>query len=116
MNRVSEKQRSRLKAAIRKGRARGFLTYDELRDELPENLRGADELEPVVAMFADLGVDIVDETPDSSAFLSAEESSADEDEAVDERAAAGPCQPLPPHSARCRGSIDDGALQSGLCR
>jgi RNA polymerase primary sigma factor len=88
MNDVSESGRSRLRATIRKGRERGFLTYDELRDELPEHLRGVDALEPVVAMFADLGVDIVDETPDSNDLLPAQESAEDEDTVVDEFEAA----------------------------
>ena len=88
MNRPSKAAPSRLRAVIRKGRERGRLTYDELRDQLPEDLRGADQLEPVVAMFADLGVNIVDEAPDTDALFAPGEGTDDEDAIVDEFEAA----------------------------
>jgi RNA polymerase primary sigma factor len=88
MNEISKIGRSRLRATIRKGREQGFLTYDELRDQPPEHLRGVEALEPVVAMFADLGVDVVDDIPDPDVFFSPAESSGDEDAAVDEFEAA----------------------------
>jgi RNA polymerase primary sigma factor len=88
MNEPFKIGRSGLRAAIRKGREQGYLTYEDLRDQLPEHLRGADALEPVVAVFADLGVDIVDQAPDADIFFPPAESAEDEDAAGDEFAAA----------------------------
>ena len=88
MNEPFKIGRSRLRAAIRRGREQGYLTYDELRDALREPLGDADALEPVVAVFADLGVEIVDEAPDANLLFAPLESVEDEDAALDEFAAA----------------------------
>ncbi len=88
MNEPFKIGRSRMRAAIRRGREQGYLTYDELRDALREPLGDVDALEPVVAVFADLGVEIVDEAPDGNLLFGPLESVEDEDAALDEFAAA----------------------------
>jgi RNA polymerase primary sigma factor len=88
MKQNSEIGQARLRATIRKGREQGFLTYEELQDRLPEHLRDADGLEAVTAMFADLGVDVVDEAPEPAGLKLEVESPAEEDESIDEFEAA----------------------------
>jgi len=88
MNDQSKTGQSRLRAIIRKGREQGFLTYEELQDQLPDHLQGADGLEPVVAMFAELGVEVVEQIPDTNAFWPAAEIPEDGDTAVGEFEAA----------------------------
>ncbi len=79
---------SRLTATIRKGREQGFLTYDELQDQLPGDLLDSDGLEPVVAMLADFGVEVLDEAPDADSFFPTRESVGDADADLDEFQAA----------------------------
>ena len=84
MNEPSKSTPSPLTATIRKGREQGFLTYEELQDQLPEHLLDGDGLEPVVAMLADLGVEVVDEVPDPDTFFSPIDDSRDADADLDE--------------------------------
>jgi len=88
MKEQRETRRARLRATIRKGREQGFLTYEELQDRLAEDLRGADGLETLATLFADLGVDVVDEAPDTTALLPKTQIQEDEDDVADEFEAA----------------------------
>jgi RNA polymerase primary sigma factor len=88
MSERSKTEQARLRATIRKGREQGFLTYEELRDQLPDHLQATDGLESVIAMFADLGVKVVDEIPDTNAFLPTAEILEDGDAAIGEFEAA----------------------------
>jgi RNA polymerase primary sigma factor len=83
-----DRAQSRLRAAIRKGREEGCLTFEELQDQLPEHLRGTDGLEAVAALFSDLGVHMVDEAFEATDVLPLAPMSEDEDDVVDEFEAA----------------------------
>jgi RNA polymerase primary sigma factor len=71
MNEQSKSGQSRLSASIRKGREQGFLTYEELRDQLPDQLQGEDGLASVLALLDELGVEVVDEISDMNSLLPA---------------------------------------------
>ena len=88
MNQQPKTGQSRLTKALRKGREQGYLTYDELQDLLPERAQGGVGLEPVVAMFAEMGLEVVDEIPDADAFLATVETPEDGDAADAEFEAA----------------------------
>ena len=47
----AESEESKLKALIEKGRAQGFLTYDQLTEMLPESIEESDDFENIVQMF-----------------------------------------------------------------
>ena len=49
-------QQSRIKALITLGKERGYLTYGEINDHLPEDLVDADQIEDIIGMFSDLGI------------------------------------------------------------
>jgi len=55
---------SDLKKLVLKGKAQGFLTYAEINDHLPENMHDTDQIEVVVNMINDMGIQIVDRAPD----------------------------------------------------
>ena len=88
MKEQRESRQARLRAIIRKGREQGFLTYAELQDRLAEDLRAADGLEKLASLFADLGVDIVEEVPDTSTVSPKAAILEDEDDVADEFEAA----------------------------
>ncbi len=60
-----EKPQSDLKKLVLKGKAQGFLTYAEINDHLPENMHDTDQIEVVVNMINDMGIEVVDKAPDA---------------------------------------------------
>jgi RNA polymerase primary sigma factor len=67
-----EAQKKRLKNLIVLGKERGYLTYAEINDHLPDDLTEAEQIEGVVTMLADMGIAVFDEAPDAEALLMAE--------------------------------------------
>ncbi len=63
------KRRQRLKALIKLGKTRGYLTHGEISDHLPDKLIDADTLEAVINTLNDLGVSVYEQTPDAESLL-----------------------------------------------
>jgi RNA polymerase primary sigma factor len=59
-----KQRRDRLKALIKLGKTRGYLTNGEISDHLPDKLVDAETLEVVIATLNDLGVAVYEQTPD----------------------------------------------------
>ncbi|MCX7338779.1 MAG: RNA polymerase sigma factor RpoD [Alphaproteobacteria bacterium] len=49
-----------LKRLLVKGKERGYITYDELNEALPQNQLSADQIDESMSMIADMGISIVD--------------------------------------------------------
>jgi len=82
-----ETQRSQLKKLIIQGKEQGFLTYREINDHLPEEVHDTDQIEAVVNMINDMGIQVYDEAPDpDTLLLKTEPTPAEEDEEVAEEA------------------------------
>jgi len=81
-----ETQRSQLKKLIIQGKEKGFLTYGEINDHLPEDIHDTDQIEAVVSMINDMGIQVYDEAPDPETLLLKSEPppAEDEDEAAEE--------------------------------
>ncbi|MCK9990252.1 MAG: RNA polymerase sigma factor RpoD [Rugosibacter sp.] len=56
-------KRSRLKLLIALGKERGYLTYAEINDHLPDELVDAEQIESIIATFADMAIQVFDEAP-----------------------------------------------------
>ncbi|MBI8454201.1 RNA polymerase sigma factor RpoD [Pseudomonas aeruginosa] len=78
-------QQSRLKELIARGRKQGYLTYAEVNDHLPEDISDPEQVEDIIRMINDMGINVFETAPDADALLLAE---ADTDEAAAEEAAA----------------------------
>ncbi|MCP9340397.1 RNA polymerase sigma factor RpoD [Stutzerimonas xanthomarina] len=78
-------QQSRLKELIQRGREQGYLTYAEVNDHLPEDISDPEQVEDIIRMINDMGINVFEVAPDADALLLAE---ADTDEAAAEEAAA----------------------------
>ncbi|MGE6339703.1 RNA polymerase sigma factor region1.1 domain-containing protein, partial [Acidovorax sp. NPDC077664] len=63
------KRRARLKALIKLGKTRGYLTHVEINDHLPDKLVDAETLEAVITTLNDLGVAVYEQTPDAEALI-----------------------------------------------
>jgi len=84
------KRRLRLKALIKLGKTRGYLTHGEISDHLPDKLVDAETLEVVISMLNDMGVAVYEHTPDAETLLLNQNgpTAATEEEAEEEAEAA----------------------------
>jgi len=88
--RMSEKvhQQSRLKALIAKGKEQGYLTYAELNDHLPQDISDPDQVEDIIQMINDMGIQVFEQAPDADELILTEgDRSADEIAAAEAAAA-----------------------------
>ncbi len=67
MNR--EQQQSQIKELIARGKMQGYLTYAEVNDHLPGDIVDPDQLEDIIAMINDMGIEVLEEAPDDGQLL-----------------------------------------------
>ena len=86
----AETRRMRLKTLIKLGKDRGFLTYAEINDHLPDDLVDAEQIEAIISTFGDMGIQVYDQAPDQETLLITAETApaAATDEDVEEQAEA----------------------------
>src|SRR5688572_12772040 len=86
----AETRRTRLKNLIKLGKERGFLTYSEINDHLPDDLVDAEQIEAIISTFGDMGIQVYDQAPDQEQLLIAADAQpvAQPDEDVEEQAEA----------------------------
>ena len=81
-------QQSRLKTLIAKGKEQGYLTYAEVNDHLPEDISDPDQVEDIIQMINDMGIQVFEVAPDADDLIMTEgDSSADEIAAAEAAAA-----------------------------
>jgi RNA polymerase primary sigma factor len=85
-----EARRNKLKALIKLGKERGFLTYAEINDHLPDNLVDAEAIDSIISTFGDMGIQVYDQAPDAETLLMNENvpTAATDDDAEEEAEAA----------------------------
>jgi len=64
-----ERRRQRLKTLIKMGKDRGYLTFAEINDHLPENVVDPEAIEGIISTFNDMGVAVYEQAPDAEALL-----------------------------------------------
>ena len=82
----AEARRSRLKNLIMLGKERGYLTYAEVNDHLPDDMMDAEQIENIIGMINDMGLNVYDEAPDAETLLMSDATPAATDEDVVEEA------------------------------
>jgi len=78
-------QQSRLKELIARGKEQGYLTYAEVNDHLPEDIADPDQVEDIISMINDMGINVVEEAPDEDTLMMSDDST---DESAAEEAVA----------------------------
>jgi RNA polymerase primary sigma factor len=81
-------QQSRLKDLIAKGKEQGYLTYAEVNDHLPQDISDPDQVEDIIQMINDMGIQVFESAPDADELLMTEGDSSADDIAAAEAAAA----------------------------
>ena len=80
-----EDRRTRLKSLIVLGKERGYLTYAEINDHLPDDVQDSEQIDGIIGMINDMGIQVYEEAPDAEALLMSDVTPAVADEdAVEE--------------------------------
>jgi RNA polymerase primary sigma factor len=85
-----EARRNRLKQLIKLGKDRGYLTYGEINDHLPDDLVDAEAIDGIISTFSDMGIAVYDQAPDAETLLMSENApvASSDDDVEDEADAA----------------------------
>jgi len=85
-----EARRNRLKQLIKLGKDRGYLTYGEINDHLPDDLVDAEAIDGIISTFSDMGISVYDQAPDAETLLMSENApvASSDDDVEDEAEAA----------------------------
>ena len=70
-----ETRKMRLKTLIKLGKERGFLTYSEVNDHLPDDVVDAEQIENIITTFNDMGIQVFDHAPDAETLLMSDNAS-----------------------------------------
>jgi RNA polymerase primary sigma factor len=81
----ADARRTRLKTLIILGKERGYLTYAEINDHLPDDVQDSEQIDGIIGMINDMGIQVYEEAPDAEVLLMSDAPApvADED-AVEE--------------------------------
>ena len=81
---VVSKQAQQLKDLIAKGKEKGFLTYSEVNDHLPNGIVDPEQIEDIVNMINDMGISVFEKAPDSESLMLNDEVVSSDDDAAEE--------------------------------
>ncbi len=76
-----EERQTRLKTLIILGKERGYLTYAEINDHLPDDVQNSEQIDGIIGMINDMGIQVYEQAPDAESLLMSDAPSpvADED-------------------------------------
>ena len=83
-----KKQGSRIADLIDKGREQGYLTYADVNDHLPEDISDPDQVDEIIGMINDLGLQVHETAPDADTLMLSESSDDQDDIALEQAAEA----------------------------
>jgi RNA polymerase primary sigma factor len=72
------KKGSKIAELIVKGREQGYLTYADVNDHLPEDISDPDQVDEIIGMINDLGLQVHETAPDADDLLLAESEDSDD--------------------------------------
>ena len=55
-----------VKQLIERGNERGYITYDELNTALPQDKNSSEQIEDIMAMISEMGINVVEEEGDDN--------------------------------------------------
>ncbi len=85
---MNQDQQSQLKLLIAKGKEQGFLTYAEVNDHLPDDIVDPEQIEDIIGMINDMGIQVHETAPDADTLILTSAASSTDEVAAEEAAAA----------------------------
>lgn len=77
---MQQSRQSQLRLLIAKGKEQGYLTFSEVNDHLPSEIVDSDQIEDIIGMINDMGIQVFENAPDADELMMSEDT-ADEDAA-----------------------------------
>ena len=84
----TEEKESQLKLLISRGKEKGYLTFSEINDHLPNDIVDPEQIEDVVNMITDMGVNVHEKAPESESIILSDSAVSSDDDAAEEAAVA----------------------------
>jgi RNA polymerase primary sigma factor len=81
---IVSKQAQQLKDLIARGKEKGFLTYSEVNDHLPNEIVDPEQIEDIVNMINAMGITVYEKAPDSETMMLNDEVVSSDDDAAEE--------------------------------
>jgi len=88
IDQTNQQQQSEIKQLIVKGKEQGFLTYAEVNDHLPDDIVDPEQIEDIINMINDMGIEVHEVAPDAESLLLQDTPAAQDDETATEEAVA----------------------------
>ncbi|MEE2024176.1 MULTISPECIES: RNA polymerase sigma factor RpoD [Alkalimonas] len=83
---MEQSPQSQLKLLILKGKEQGYLTFAEVNDHLPQDIIDSEQIEDIIRMINDMGIQVFESAPDADDLIMAD--AAADDDAAEEAAQA----------------------------
>ncbi|VFP79758.1 RNA polymerase sigma factor RpoD [Candidatus Erwinia haradaeae] len=74
---------SQLKLLVTRGKEQGYLTYSEINDHLPDDIIGSDQIEDIIQMINNMGIQVLEEAPDVDDLILHENRGDTDEDAVE---------------------------------
>nr|BET44592.1 MAG: RNA polymerase sigma factor RpoD [Candidatus Aschnera chinzeii] len=74
---------SLLKLLVIKGKEQGYLTYADVNDCLSEDIVNSDQIDDIIQMINDMGIQVMEETPDVDVLILANNTTAPDDDEIE---------------------------------
>jgi RNA polymerase primary sigma factor len=83
----TQQQQSEIKTLIIKGKEQGYLTYAEVNDHLPDDIVDPEQIEDIIGMINDMGIEVHEVAPDTETLLPETPVATDDETATEEAVA-----------------------------
>ncbi|VFP84222.1 RNA polymerase sigma factor RpoD [Candidatus Erwinia haradaeae] len=80
---MDQNPQSQLKLLVTRGKEQGYLTYAEINDNLPDDIIDSDQIEDIIQMINNMGIQVVEEAPDADDLMLNENSGDTDEDAVE---------------------------------
>src|ERR1700743_822458 len=88
IDQATQQQQSEIKTLIIKGKEQGYLTYAEVNDHLPDDIVDPEQIEDIIGMINDMGIEVHEVAPDTETMMPETPVATGDDEAAAEEAVA----------------------------
>ncbi|CAL4318368.1 RNA polymerase sigma factor RpoD [Buchnera aphidicola (Protaphis terricola)] len=80
---MDQNPKSQLKLLVTHGKEQGYLTYAEVNDHLPEDIIDSEQIDNIIQMINDMGIQVVEEAPDADDLILNEINTDTDEDAVE---------------------------------
>ena len=84
---ATQQKQTEIKTLIIKGKEQGYLTYAEVNDHLPDDIVDPEQIEDIIGMINDMGIEVHEVAPDTETLLPETPVTTDDETATEEAVA-----------------------------